>query len=1115
MKSCNVSGLNQAFFVALMALQTTAWGAEESFGTKPAQGNLVVGPSKEGEMALKKFRLAPGLQAQLWAAEPNVANIVAFQIDDQGRAYVVETFRHSQGVTDIRSHMNWLDEELAAKSVEDREAILRKHEAAKLADYTRYSDRVRLVWDSDNDGVADQATVFSDGYNQIVDGLAAGVLSWRGSVYFANIPSLWKLKDNNKDGVADEKSAILSGFGVRTGFLGHDLHGLTIGPDGKLYFTIGDRGAHIVTRDGRTVSNPETGAFYRCRLDGTGLELLHTGLRNPQEIAFDDFGNWFTGDNNSDGGDLARWVALVEGGDSGWHIGYQFLEQPNARGPWIAEKMDRPQNGLQPSYILPPVANIASGPSGLAYYPGTGMPDRYQKHFFLVDFTGSDSSSVHSFALNPKGAGYDLVDRGTFITGLLVTDIAFGPDGGAYVSDWVQGWDKSGKGRLYRLNDPSRKSDPVVKEVQRLLGSDWSRMPVETLTGLLSHADQRVRLHAQFALVDLGAPGLKALKKIAPSKNAPLLARIHGLWGLGQCFELASRASDKKEIAALFLRGLKDPDAEIRAQSARQLGEARWKESAGLLSGLLQDASPRVRFISGLALARLGMPGAGPLFLKLAADNDKEQDPYIRHAAVMGLVALNDPAFLVAQAKHSSPEVRRVCLLALRRHRNDQVAVFLKDSQPDLVLEAARAISDLPLPSALPQLASLSSEPHESPALWRRILNAHYRLGTADSAKALSRIATETRFPSAARKEALDCLADWGKASGRDRVTGLWRPQTSKNSGDSLAAAGGALNGLLRDQETSIRLAAARLARQWKYTGAGDALLEIVSDTKATSALRRESLVALADLKGPQTARALELAASDADEGLRREATRLTGQAGGSSALKAVQTALERGSIGEQQAALAVLGGSKEPQADELLLAWTQKLLKGSLNPALHLDLLEAAGRRSSPALKAALQSFEATRQKEDSIGAYRECLEGGDAAAGKKIFFERADVACVRCHKVKGEGGEVGPELTGISSRKPADYILESIVAPNRQIAAGFETVLVTLKNGNAYAGQLKKETETELEINSPEDGLLKVKKSEISERQRGLSGMPEELRQILTKQDLRNLVEYLRKQP
>jgi quinoprotein glucose dehydrogenase len=60
-------------------------------------------------------------------------------------------------------------------------------------------------------------------------------------------------------------------------------------------------------------------------------------------------------------------------------------------------------------------------------------------------------------------------------------------------------------------------------------------------------------------------------------------------------------------------------------------------------------------------------------------------------------------------------------------------------------------------------------------------------------------------------------------------------------------------------------------------------------------------------------------------------------------------------------------------------------------------------------------------------------------------------------------------------------------------------------------YAGLLKSETPERLEINSPEDGLLTVKKSDIKARERGLSGMPEELRQVLSRQDLRNLVEFL----
>ena len=1110
MKSSNVPGLIQALFIVLTALQPAARGAEEIFGAKPPVGYLVAPASKEGEAAIKKFRLAPGLQAQLWAAEPHAANIVAFQLDDQGKAYVVETFRHSQGVTDIRSHMDWLDEELASRSVEDRIAILQKHEQARLADYTRYSDRVRLVWDSNGDGVADQASIFSEGYNGLAEGLAAGVLPWRGSVYFANIPNLWKLRDADGNKLAEEKVSILSGFGVRTGFLGHDLHGLTIGPDGKLYFTVGDRGAHIVTKDGRTVSNPETGAFYRCRLDGSGLEKIASGLRNPQEIAFDDFGNWFTGDNNSDGGDLARWVALVEGGDSGWHIGYQFLEQPNARGPWIAEKMDRPQNDLQPSYILPPIANIASGPSGLAYYPGTGMPERYQKHFFLVDFTGSDSSSVHTFALQPQGAGFELVDRGSFITGLLVTDIAFAPDGGAYVSDWVAGWEKSGKGRIYRVSDPSRKEDAAVLQVKELLASGLTGRSVKELVGMLGHPDQRIRLRAQFALADLGSGGLRALKQAAAA-GQPQIARVHALWGLGQQLDQSARSSEKREIAAVFVRGLKDPDAEIRGQSARQLGEARWKEAAGPLMALVKDPVLRVRFLAGLAVARFNLPGSGPLFTQLAADNDTARDPYIRHAAVMGLTALKDTTWLMSQSGHPSVEARRASLLALRRLEKEGISVFLRDGTPDLVLEAARAISDLPIPQALPALAGLSNARHDSAALWRRIINAHYRLGAPENAAALIRLAGDAQQPAAARREALECLAVWEKPSGRDRVTGLWRPLAPRPAAEALSVAGEALPTLLKDKETSIRSVAARLARQWRHSPSSEALLGVVSDHRAPSALRQEALLALADIKGPQSQTALDLAAEDSDEGLRREATRLTGQAGGSAGLRKLKAALERGSLGEQQAALAVLGNSADPQAPTLLESWTRKLADGTLNPSLQLDVLEAGERRKEPAIVAHLKTFESSRKKDDTIGAYRESLHGGDAVAGKKIFVERADVSCVRCHKVGGEGGEVGPDLTGLSSRKSREYILESIVAPNREIAAGFETVLVTLKDGNAYAGQVKKETEAEIEVNSPEDGLIKIKKSEITERQRGLSGMPEELRQLLTKQDLRNLVEYL----
>ena len=175
------------------------------------------------------------------------------------------------------------------------------------------------------------------------------------------------------------------------------------------------------------------------------------------------------------------------------------------------------------------------------------------------------------------------------------------------------------------------------------------------------------------------------------------------------------------------------------------------------------------------------------------------------------------------------------------------------------------------------------------------------------------------------------------------------------------------------------------------------------------------------------------------------------------------------------------------------------------------LDLLDAAGKREDRDVRAKVRQFENQRPGADDLRSYRECLVGGEAENGKRIFFEKPEASCVRCHKINGEGGEVGSDQTGIGSRKDRQYILESIVFPNKQIAPGYESVTVVTKAGATFAGTLKSETADKLEINSPEDGLMTVKKADIKTRERGLSGMPEELRQVLSKQDLRDLVEFL----
>ena len=124
---------------------------------------------------------------------------------------------------------------------------------------------------------------------------------------------------------------------------------------------------------------------------------------------------------------------------------------------------------------------------------------------------------------------------------------------------------------------------------------------------------------------------------------------------------------------------------------------------------------------------------------------------------------------------------------------------------------------------------------------------------------------------------------------------------------------------------------------------------------------------------------------------------------------------------------------------------------------------------------------------------------------------LQREDVACLRCHAISDQGGNVGPDLKDIAAKKSREYLLESVVYPNRQIATGFENIVVTTKTGNSFAGMVKSDEATELVLNSPEDGIVKIAKADIQKRERGISPMPEGMGKALTRFELRDLIEFL----
>ena len=522
---------------------------------------------------------AEGLRWALVARDPLIQDPVSFCIGDDGAIYVAESFRQEKGVEDNRSSRFWLEDDLQLQSVEDRLRMYGKWAAKReggMDYYRRQEDRVMRLVDTDGDGSPDRATNFSGDMREPLDGTGAGVMWLDGSLWYTCIPHLWRFRDTRGAGVADVREQALSGFGVRVALRGHDMHGLVQGPDGRIYWSIGDRGYRVRTKEGTELARPHTGAVFRCEPDGSRLEVFAHSLRNPQELAFNQWGDLFTGDNNSDGGDRARIVYVIEGGETGWDMNYQTLEGANQRGPWNQERQWWTWDAadpVRPAWSLPPIAHLGDGPAGMCFYPGVGLPARWDNHFFLCDFLGGDEySQVRSFAVEPDGAGYKVVDAHEFVRETLCTDIDFGWDGRIYLSDWAgDGWFSDRTGELYAVWHPEHVEDVNARTAQNIARDGVKGMSEAALLNALAHPDIRIRQRAHLEFARRGEACTETLAKVAADGGGVFPARYHALWALGVRARLAAQAGARSPRAdAAVVAHLSDEHPEVRRLAAQQ-----------------------------------------------------------------------------------------------------------------------------------------------------------------------------------------------------------------------------------------------------------------------------------------------------------------------------------------------------------------------------------------------------------------------------------------------------------------------------------------------------------------------------------------------------------------
>ena len=1010
-----------------------------------------------------------GFQWKLWAKEPLVADPVAFTVLNDGSLMVVESERQDRGVEDNRYSPWWLMEDLRAQTVEERLAIYTKYADKRVNGmewYTKYADRVKHVTDKNGDGVADTAVNFSGELREPLDGTAAGALQVGDSVFVTCIPHLWRFQDKDGDGVAEVREKMFTGFGVKTSLRGHDMHGLVLGMDGRLYWSIGDRGYNVRTKEGALLQDAARGAVFRCELDGSNLEVVFRGLRNPQELAFNDLGDLFTVDNNSDGGDKARVEYLPDGGDVGWEMHYQTLEGDNKRGPWDQEHewfMFDSTDVVQPAWLTPPVAHLTDGPSGLVAYPGVGFPEKYDGAMFVCDFLGGDAySQIWSFKLNPKGAGYEIKDAEVFLREVLPTDVDFGTDGCMWVTDWFDGWTSDGTGRLYRVWQAESLEKAKAAGGADILKNGFRGANTSDLLAWLDHADRRVRQGAHLELAARGGAVIDALVALANNFQTPDRARLHGLWALGIVARTFSGTLIGDKACDELMQLAADPNSELKAQATRALGDSRCTKSLEVLRAITLDENPRARAYACAALGRLQDKEAIANLTAVLWENDNA-DPWLRQAATTALARIGDRAKLEVMAADQFPQVRLGALLALRQMRDPAIGRLLFDSDATIALEAARAIYDLNIESQIPMLAALGDrfceranssqtnigaftqqDPRTLPLL-RRIIAANRLLADAEALNRLAELSQSTLVSPTARMLAFESLAQWAAPVAREPVHGRVIDIDAKTRDEKMWKRALALSLPMissSSPDETLRGKARELAGKVGIALDSAATLRTALDTNANPSERASCLRLLAQEHNPQFANAVDAALMSQNPKLRATARNVFAKENPSKAIPLLQQAILHGEMIEQQEAIAALAPMQNADATNALAPLAQQLAQGTLAPSLQLEIIQACEARPEPVFAQSLAQWKKKFASPDPFPMFNACVDGGNAEQGQRIVAANSASQCLRCHAIAGGGGHAGPSLEAVATRYDRRGLLESLVQPNAKLAAGFGPV-------------------------------------------------------------------------
>lgn len=533
--------------------------------------------------ALSSMQVANGMKLELFAAEPMVVNPTNISVDARGRVWICEAPNYDVAPDQADSLGN----------------------------------RITVLEDTDHDGKADKSTVF---YNEPDLNLPLGVTVLGDKIYVTCSPNVFVFTDRNYDLVPDDKQVLYTKMHKGE----HSTHSLLPGPDGMIYFSLGNYTREMLDKDQNPIIDKAGvklfekdnaylgGMVLRTTANGKNVEVLGHNFRNNYEPCIDSYGNVWQSDNDDDGNESSRINFVMYYGN------YGFLDE-NSRASWTTRRINiessipqRHWHQNDPGVVPNVLITGAGSPAGMTYYEGDLLPEVFQQ---VPIHAEPFYNVVRAYVPAKKGAGYTLE-----IEDLVKSqdkwfrpiDVATAPDGSLFIADWYDPILGGGaaadahQGRIYR----------VAPSTNKYLVPPTNNSTIDGAIEGLKSPNPEARFDAFQRLASAGTSADGELRKLWASSNPVYRARA--LW-------LLAKTDAKGEFLG---EALEDQNVDIRIAAVRAVALNK-SDVVPYLSSLSNDESPAVRREVAIALRYSATAAAAGLWVDLARKYDGKDRFYL------------------------------------------------------------------------------------------------------------------------------------------------------------------------------------------------------------------------------------------------------------------------------------------------------------------------------------------------------------------------------------------------------------------------------------------------------------------------------------------------------